>query len=66
VGLARTLISQGFRLGESFSTASQPAKTLVIGYYGLRGQFVKLKKKLICPQCKPKNSSVLQKLRKIG
>jgi len=44
MGFARTLISQGFRLGESFSTASQPAKTLVIGYYGLRRRFVKLKK----------------------
>jgi hypothetical protein len=44
MGFARTLFYQGFRLGESFSTASQPAKTLVIGYYGLGRYFVKSKK----------------------
>jgi hypothetical protein len=47
-------------MGEMFSAAARPLKTLVIGYYGVRVHRVKRKSWLISSQCKVLKSDMLQ------
>jgi len=47
-------------MGEMFSAAARPLKTLVIGYYGVQRYFVKRKSRLNSSQRKLLKSGVLQ------
>jgi hypothetical protein len=48
-GLCTHPVLSGFSIGRIIFDGSQPAKTLVIGYYGLGGCFVKPKKTAAFP-----------------